>query len=95
MDRQTKLDVLYNWLSRKECNNPMCTKILHPPILSDVLVWLENNRIEVDIDWKWLLEIYSGFDNAFDRDLTKPYLSEQNDEVINGLYEVYLLNNKL
>jgi len=65
--------------------------IWHPVLLSDVLVWLEKNDIEVDIDWKWLLEMWSNINEALERDLTKPYLSEQDPSVIDWLFEVSLL----
>ncbi len=79
--------------------------IWHPVILSDVLVWLDkiwcfwifkttNHTLEI-IVWKdWELNSEYIKTIILWRDLTKPYLSEQSDEVINGLYEVYLLTKK-
>lgn len=67
----------------------------HNSLLSDVLVWLKGLRIFCQIDWTGMLYIRllmvdEDFIRRLNRDLTKPYLSEQSDEVINGIYEVFL-----
>lgn len=69
--------------------------IWHPVLLSDVLVWLNKIWAEYVISPKWLWFINYGTNTIeFERDLTKPYLSEQNSEVIDWLYEVSLLIKK-
>ena len=93
MDRQTKLDVLqkeiwksYYWEHYVALDS----------ILSDVLVWFQW-KVDITVDWRWLIHIKSyklELDMYISRDLTKPYLSEQSDEVISGLYEVFLLTKK-
>ena len=68
-------------------------------ILSDVLVWLYNHSIPVEMDWTGSMDIWDQIElwKYLERDLTKPYLSEQSEEVVNWLYEVSLLikNNRL
>jgi hypothetical protein len=75
--------------------------IWHPVLLSDVLVWWKDKiwgswfaEWNLEIwdkeyeDSKWLFEWHRFL---IPRDLTKPYLSEQGQSVIDWLYEVYNL----
>ena len=82
----------YHWdISEKDISKVYGHKV----ILSDVLVWLWNNKYSARIDTMWYIMI-SKLWNMFTiyRDLTKPYLSEQDDTVVDGLYEVFLLTTQ-
>ena len=70
------------------------TNLWHPVILSDVLLRLKKNHS--CFDWNSIAyTIQNCYPNILNtRDLTKPYLSEQSEKVVDGLYEVYLLTKK-
>lgn len=62
----------------------------HPVILSDILVWCSNNSISVMINWNWELRFHKNMDYKCNWSLTNLYLSEQSDEVISILFELFL-----
>ena len=93
-----KLDILTGLIARKETITfpmdcmPDIIKI-HPPILSDVLVWLEKNKFDYVVAKWWIITIATSIIDRIklERDLTKPYLSEQKPETIDWFFEVSLL----